>query len=215
MKATANFTIFFVVLAFLLSCNGGNSDNTNSDSTKTDSEIIDQSNNQNKTEPEIIVEDKSLALPDPETLSLKDESIVFSFETKNGKKMCLALGKDKMYLVYRFGKDGKVELQFPENLENSFESFTYNYYFRGGGASNMGLDLNYVSFSGDTHKIIIYEEYSSGDPDNPEETVSVGLKIIDLKSGKESKIEGNAATKQGSLIDFRNNGLIKVDEVEN
>ncbi|MFN8258750.1 MAG: hypothetical protein U0W24_23885 [Bacteroidales bacterium] len=215
MKATTIFTTFFVVLAFLLSCNGGNSDSTNSDSTKTETVIIDQSANQNKTEPENNVEDKTSALPDPETLSLKDESIVFSFETKNGKRMCLALGKDKKYLVYRFGKDGKVELQFPENLENSFENFTYNYYFRGGGASNMGLDLNYVSFSGDTHKIIIYEEYSSGDPENPVETVSVGLKIIDLKSGKENKIEGKTGTKQGSLIDFRDNGLIKVEEGEN
>jgi hypothetical protein len=85
---------------------------------------------------------------------------------------------------------------------------------RGGGADNAGLDLNYVSFTGDTHKIIIYEEYSAGDPENPEESISVGLQIIDLKTNKLTKIVGLEKTIQGSLIDFRDNGLINVIEGE-
>jgi hypothetical protein len=128
--------------------------------------------------------------------------------------MCLSLDKKKNYLVYRFGQKDKVELQFPEELNGSFEKFTYNYYFRGGGAGNMGLDLNYVSFSGDTHKIIIYEEYSAGDPDNPTESTEIGLRIVNLKSGKETKVPGLVKTMKGSLIDFRNNELIKVEDGE-
>jgi len=205
-KVYTLLAIFF--LLFTVSCGDSTTENEQDNEIKDDTVITEIENDTpiQNTENETIKNE----VIDAKTLILNDEKIVFSFRTAKGKIMSLSMDKSQKYLVYRFGSEGKVELQFPEELTNTFEKFTYNYYMRGGGAANAGLDLNYVSFTGDTHKIIIFEEYSSGDPDNPEESTSVGIRIVDLKTKKETKIEGIEKSKQGSLIDFRDNGLIKV-----
>ena len=144
-----------------------------------------------------------------------NEKIVFSFKTNRGKIVNILLDKNEKYIVYRFGTKEKVELQFPEKLENSsFVQFTYSYYFRGGGAMNMGLDLNYLSFKGDSHQFVIFDEWSAGESGDDEGNKSVGIKIIDLTTKKEIIIEGLSSTVKGSLVDFRDNGLVKVEEGE-
>ncbi len=213
MKIKVLFLSAFVASILMFGCNDSttNTDENNNE-IKQDS-IIDNTKNESTEQKQEIKTTENESV-DSKTLSLSTEKIVFSFKTDKGKTMCLAMEKGGKYLVYRFGQAGKVELQYPEELTNTFEKFTYNYYMRGGGAGNAGVDLNYVSFTGDTHKIIIFEEYSAGDPDNPKESTSVGIRIINLKTNKENKIQGLEKSKQGSLVDFRDNGLIKVVEGE-
>jgi len=145
-------------------------------------------------------------------LQLPDEEIIFSFKSEKGKTMNILLQKDKKYLVYRFGTEQKTELQFPEELSNTFEQFSYSYYFRGGGAANAGLDLNYLSFSGDTHKFIIFQEYSAEGEEGDGEQSAVGIRIVDLKTNKEFEISGINSTVSGDLSVFRDNGLVKIIE---
>jgi len=213
MKTNIFCLSVFAALLFIFSCSDSETTkNQNNILNERDSIVEITQNNTNLNDNSIKTTENEVI--DQKSLTLSNEKIVFSFETNKGKTMSLAMDKNQKYIVYRFGQAGKVELQYPEEFSGTFEKFTYNYYMRGGGAANAGLDLNYVSFTGDTHKIIIYEEYSSGDPENPEESTSVGLRIIDLKTNKETKILGLEKTMQGSLIDFRDNGLISVVEGE-
>jgi hypothetical protein len=194
--------------AFLYNCNNEGDEPQNTDSIEA----------QIKDSTISIIDDKtSLENTDNQNvdkLLRQDEEIIFSFKTKKGKTMNVVLHKENKYMAYRFGTENSVELQFPDELENTFEQFTYRYYFRGGGAMNMGLDLNYLSFKGDTHKFVVFDEWSAGENENDEGSSSVGIKIIDLSSQKEIVIEGISSTVKGTLIDFRDNGLVKVEEGE-
>ncbi len=200
--------ITLLLPALLYTCSSENGESQKTDSIET--QIKDSSIN--------IVDDKTSIEPydnqKVKKLLNEDEKSVFSFKTKKGKTVNIVLQKDNKYMAYRFGTESNVELQFPEKLENTFEQFTYSYYFRGGGAMNMGLDLNYLSFKGDTHKFVVFEEWSAGEDENDEGSSSIGIKIIDLSTKKEVVIEGISSTVKGTLIDFRDNGLVKVEEEE-
>ncbi|NOS86384.1 MAG: hypothetical protein HOP31_14700, partial [Ignavibacteria bacterium] len=77
----------------------------------------------------------------------KGETEIFRFKTNAGKTAVICKGGDESYLVYRFGTNSKIELQYPAELnESSWELFTYSNYFRGGGMENEGMDLNYLTF---------------------------------------------------------------------
>jgi hypothetical protein len=91
-----------------------------------------------------------------------DEQLIFGFKTKHGKALGIALGKNNSYLVYRYGKKGKVELEYPAKKDkSSFGKFTYSSYYRGGGKSNLGLDLQRLSFRNYNADYEIFYEYSA------------------------------------------------------
>jgi len=123
------------------------------------------------------------------------ESLVFGFKAKNGKVITVALGKNDNYLVYRYGRVGKVELEYPKNKSHSFSKFIYSKYLRGGGAVNEGLDLQYLRFSNSGILYIIFDEYSAKD-----ESRDVGIKIVRKKDNKTlATIHGIVKSIKGSL----------------
>jgi hypothetical protein len=138
---------------------------------------------------------------------LKNEEIVFSFDTKKGKHAVLAKDKANKYIVYRFGKKDKVEFEFPKKNQSSWLKFKYSFYLRGGGVQNEGEDLNYVSFINKNIKYVIYDTYYSVGG-----KLSTGIKVTDTKTNKSVDIPGNYKTKKGTLIDFRDNNLIEISE---
>ncbi|WP_298117315.1 hypothetical protein [Flavobacterium sp.] len=141
---------------------------------------------------------------------LQNEILVFGFETQNGKKMVLAKDKNDAYIIYRFGTKNKIELEFPSKNEDSWKKFEYSFYLRGGGIENEGMDLNYVKFSNGEYKYLIYDTYYSINNEK-----LLGIKITNLKSGEITDIVGKKGTRKGTLIDFRFNKLLKInDEIE-
>ncbi len=108
------------------------------------------------------------------------------------------------YIVYRFGIPGKVELVFPSNLTKSWKSFEYAYYFRGGGAANDGLDLNYLSFTNNGWKYTVYEEYRAAD-----DSQRIGIRLLRLSDKKIFDLRGNPKTLTGSLTSLRDNNKIQ------
>ncbi len=138
-----------------------------------------------------------------------NEECVFSFKTKNGKTMMLAKEKNNKYLIYRYGTENKIELEFPIKDLKSWDKFTYNYYFRGGGKQNAGLDIDNLKFENNGYKYIIYAVYSAGDEEN-EESYDFGILIYDKKN-KVTRIKGKTETEVGSLQSFRTNTLVKID----
>jgi hypothetical protein len=125
----------------------------------------------------------------------------------NDKKMVLAKDTANAYIVYRFGITGKIEFEFPEKTKESWNSFRYSYYLRGGDKKNEGLDLNYVCFLNGQFKYIIYNCYASSD-----EKSTCGIKVIDTTKHKTTEIKGDIRSVKGSLTGFRDNGLLKIDD---
>ena len=81
-----------------------------------------------------------------QSLLLSNEETIFSFKTKSGKTVLIAKDRKNAYIVYRYGKDNKIELDYPKDKKESWNKFTYFYYFRGGGKANAGLDLDRIAF---------------------------------------------------------------------
>ena len=141
---------------------------------------------------------------------LPNETLIYSFETQNGKKLVLAKDKNDKYIIYRFGTKNKIEFEFPEKTKASWDKFKYAFYLRGGGIQNEGMDLNYIKFINGNYKYVIYDTYYA-----VENETEIGIKIINLKDNTTTDIKGIESSRKGSLVDFRFNNLLKiVDELE-
>ena len=64
------------------------------------------------------------------------------------------LTKERGYLQYRFGLPGKIELQYPEQREQSQRAFKYSHYFRA------QVDMTEISFSREGHEYAIFDDYN-------------------------------------------------------
>jgi len=128
---------------------------------------------------------------------LANEVVVLSFKTKKNKQVFICRDQENKYLVYRFGSPAKVELQFPEKLDqSSFKKFDYSSYFRPGGVANLGMNLDYLSFTNGGYRYVIYKTYASESVGNEDE---IGIRIIHLKTNKRTQIEGNFTTLEGGF----------------
>jgi hypothetical protein len=139
---------------------------------------------------------------------LENEKLVYSFKTYSGKTLMIAKDSNDRYLVYRYGTDSLIELEYPKNKNNSWKKFKYSYWLRGGGPENAGIDINFLYFDIDHYRYVVYWTYYS----ESEET-NCGIKVINQNTKKETDIKGDLSTVRGSLVaDFRWNELIAKGE---
>lgn len=138
---------------------------------------------------------------------LPNEVVLFSFTTQKGKFVSLNKDKSDKYLVYRFGTKDKIEFQYPSNLSESWKSFKYSFYFRGGGAQNEGLDLNAITFFNKNFRYEIFDNYFA--VGNIKE---IGINVIDTTTKRTIIIKGVLKSRKGTMTDFRENGLLEFDE---
>ena len=91
-----------------------------------------------------------------------DETVFFSCQTRSKKWISLC-GTLPASLQYRFGKPGKVELQYPENGADGKTSFFYRHYFR------YQFDYTQISFKNkDTDYTLSYGFNGENDPKKPD-----------------------------------------------
>lgn len=143
----------------------------------------------------------------PSMYHLLNEEIIMAIQMNDGKIVTLCKDTADHYLLYRFGTKSKIEFEFPSKESSSWSLFTYSYYFRGGGAQNAGLDLNYVYFEKEGYRYIIYDT-----DDATENQSEEGIKVENLKTGEMKVLAGNKMKIGSSLIDFRDNTLIQKSE---
>lgn len=140
---------------------------------------------------------------------LENEQVLLEFKTQNNKRVLIAKDKSDKYLIYRFGTKDKIEFEHPNDKSNSWKKFKFSSYLRGGGKTNEGIDLNYLYFQVDNYKYVIYEEYTA-----ETEQTNYGIKVIDLKSRKETNIKADKKSIKGTLSIFRDNDKVeKGDEL--
>lgn len=134
---------------------------------------------------------------------LPNEEIIYSFETKNGKKMTLVKDKKDEYIQYRFGNKNKVEMEFPAaRTKDSWKKFTYNSYMRGGGKQNSGMEVYYLSFKNNGYQYQLYKSYYAEDV-----SYSTGVTVTDAQ-GKETDITGIYKSIKGNLSSLNDSDLI-------
>ena len=142
-----------------------------------------------------------------QAFTLPDEELKFSFTTQNGKKVTVNKGKENNYLIYRFSSKDKIEFAFPDTSKNSWKAFKYSFYLRGGGPQNEGMDLNYLYFTNNGFRYVVYDTYYA--VGNKQE---IGIKIINLTTNKTTNIKGDRKTRKGTLTGFRDNNLVEIGE---
>ena len=138
---------------------------------------------------------------------LKNEELIFSFQTKTGKKMVLAKDKQNKYIIYRYGNPKKIELEYPEKNLESWGKFTYSYYSRGGGKANAAMELYSLFFQIDNFDYSVYKDYYSED-----ESFKTGILITNLLNNKITNIKGNYNTIKGTFYNLKEDNLIKEDQ---
>ena len=139
---------------------------------------------------------------------LPNEEVIYSFETKNGKKMSLVKDKSNTYIQYRFGTKTKVEMEFPaERTKESWKKFHYNSYMRGGGKENAGMEIDNILFTNNGYEYVIYRSYHAEGND-----YSAGI-IIKDSNGKETRINGNYKTVKGCICDLETTGMIEREDI--
>ncbi|MBL3550394.1 hypothetical protein [Chryseobacterium sp. KMC2] len=138
---------------------------------------------------------------------LPNEEILYSFETKTGKKMALVKDKKNEYIQYRFGSKDHVEMEFPaEKTKDSWKKFKYRSYMRGGGKQNAGMELNYLTFTNKEYQYQLFRTYYAEDNSN-----STGITVTDTK-GKETDINGIYKTIKGCMCHLEESGLIEKED---
>ena len=140
---------------------------------------------------------------------LKNEQIIYSFKTTNDKLMFLVKDKENKYIQYRFGTNNKIELEFPtKRNKESWKKFQYNYYLRGGGKENSGMEIGNLQFTKNGFNYLIFSTYFSEN-----EKISAGIIITDSKK-KEMRILGNTKTIAGCICNLEDSELIEKTDIE-
>jgi hypothetical protein len=149
------------------------------------------------------------AVPKP-CLCLKNEENVFSFQAAKSKKtLSVCVEKSRQYLVYRYGLPQKIELTFPQKLDqSSWGKFIYQGYSRGGGPANAAMSTQSLAF---TNQNAVYELYEdSGYEDEKEESFSQTAGVTIRVNGKKIDLKADLSTVSGSL-----ERLSQYEQIEN
>lgn len=129
------------------------------------------------------------------SLCTSNEQIIFSFDTKNAKSLSICKGKLDEYLVYRYGSDSKIELQFPREIDsNSWKNFDFSGMSRAGGKANAGFGAYSLSFGIGISSYSVFQEW-----DDDEGTYNIGV-TVNVGKNKPIKIVGLKQTQEGSLV---------------
>jgi hypothetical protein len=165
MKKAMLFFVIFISTALLFSCSNSHQDDetTTSESTKRDASSFSESTK------------RKASLN--ENLSGKNEDIVISFLINESPKRYATLCSDKEgdYIVFRLGTSKSIRTEVLGESLSVAPKFEYEYYFRGGGKDNMGLDLNHLYFEDADNHYDLFDEF-----DAVSEKRTVGITIHNL-----------------------------------
>lgn len=130
-------------------------------------------------------------------LRAQNENILFSIKLVDGQVVSICVNEQEKYLTCRLGTLSDLKLRIYVRPEEYGETFRYDYYFRGGGPHNIGLDLNSLIFEKDGYTLTVYDNYSAID-----DVATAGI-VIELSSGTKTYSTGLYGTKIGSLTTLR------------
>jgi hypothetical protein len=127
------------------------------------------------------------------------EEVVFSCPLQRAAKVVsvcasprLLASQGKGYLVYRFGKPGALELEFPKDKAGSPAKFVHSHYFRA------QTDRTQLRFTSGDFTYALFDEYEQ-DAKPPR---AVGIRVIQQRTGQVIQLPcGEGVTAHWNLID--------------
>jgi len=134
-----------------------------------------------------------------------NEKVLLQFNTQAGKRLVLAIDSNNKYLVYRYGSQNHVELQYPGVLANSFTLFKYASKSKSASAANSNFGYDQLHFSNIEFTYNIYNQY-----DRMGNITRIGLIVTNNKTKKKTLIQGNLKSLKGQLSDLENISAIKL-----
>lgn len=142
-----------------------------------------------------------------ESSNNEEEKTILKFvltDTNDIVSVCIG-NEDQSYIVCRIGKIGENIQEYPGKRENTWDYYNYSYYFRGGGNENEGMDLNCLTYEDNDLRFEIHEDYVNQD-DKGELLIKTTNKI----TGEEVMQEGDSESREGSLVNLRDNDNIEI-----
>ncbi len=134
-----------------------------------------------------------------QTYLKRGEVNVISFQTLNGKHVAIVTGVDDKYIVYRFGTDKKIELEYPSPKDSTtWKKMFFNWHMHPSMGEDDGVDYDCLSFVKDKFRYAIYESRSGN-------SVNLGVKVMDLNDRVIADFPGIESTRKGTLMNLRNN----------
>lgn len=127
------------------------------------------------------------------------EEVVFSCPLQRTAKVVsvcasprLLASPSKGHLVYRFGKLGAVELEFPKDKAGSPAKFVHSHYFRA------QTDRTQLRFTSGDFTYELFDEYEQG----AKPPSAVGVRVIQERTGQVTQLAcGKGVTAHWNLID--------------
>jgi len=106
------------------------------------------------------------------------EQVIYSCKLKNSAKIVSLCASKRLsdragYLQYRFGRPGRIELEFPTERLDSQKRFEYAHYFR------FQYDLTELRFASGDHQYALYDYYN-GEEQPAQSTTGVRVGEISL-----------------------------------
>ncbi len=137
------------------------------------------------------------ALGQPQYL-LKNEKAIMSFYTTQHKRVVIAVDRDDAYIVYRYGTDKRIELEYPKRDTASWRKMQFYWYLQPSMGENNGFDIYNISFVADTFRYVV--AISNAGDDGGEH---LSLTVLNTKGKILTVQTGNTKTRNGHLIDLR------------
>ncbi len=141
------------------------------------------------------------------------ETVVVSFviqdalEDDAAKILTVATAEDDSYIVYRFGEQDNIEIEYPKDKSDSWDKFRYSNYSRNISNDSFKLHLNYLEFSHEDVSYRVYDSFSE------EAAITfVGVTVTKHSSGDAFDVvdvQAVSSSKIGSLTKLRDHRKIK------
>lgn len=130
------------------------------------------------------------------SLCRADEKVLFSCGVQGSEKVAALCGSrgvthDDGYIQYRFGRPGKVELEFPTGTKYTQQRFRYAHY------SRFRVDRMEVTFDVNKHSYTVFDSFE-GAGDTAERTLGVSITL----PTKEKRVLLCGAPAVGSLAEL-------------
>lgn len=138
----------------------------------------------------------ALARGDGSSLCNAEEKSIFSCEVRGSGKLASlcssnVVTRDKGYIQYRFGRPGKIELEFPTGTKETQQKFRYAHY------SRFQVDRTEVTFGINKHSYTLFDS-SEGNEKTIERVRGISI-ALPTKEKRELLCSSNAT---GSLADL-------------
>jgi hypothetical protein len=128
-----------------------------------------------------------------------NEKRLFHFETETKQTATFALDTVTKTMYYRQNKSAMLSLEVHDQMGDTVIVFSSHFY------TDKGVNEDCIEFINGNFMYSVYDEFDSG-----RNISGCGIHVKNLKTNKETVIKGIVKTRQGSVSEVKNSGIMSV-----